>query len=910
MSTITIYQGYEYRCFLSDIYQANGNGEIDREEFYYPQYMQAAKCIDEITMRKAEYDGSVEQERERQRTRRSQWGREADAPAEDYRYSNERSRMGYPNNIIGFCAKRGQGKTSAMLTMVRALTEKEKKKPAVRQFWNNAHVKNGARLEKRGDASEDESPVIDSKYFALGTIDPTTMEKRDSILEIIVARMLQKVQDVHEEELSSDRRGGKAETERYRDLLAEFQDVSQKVRLLKHSKPIDDYDDISKISETDDSRSAKHAFVKLVKDFLRYIEADMLIVPVDDADMDPNRVYEVVEDLRKYCIVPGVIIMMAVHLDTLKTCIEQQYVKSYQHLLKTGIDTDHMKRYQCREMAERYVDKLIPDLHQIHLPYINDKIRDGADVKLIYRAPAKGKNEPGEDLLAYPDVPDGYQDRLARLVYEKTGVILCNRPGYMHRFMPKRYRELTHMLSFFTRLTDIQVSGDFSLKNLIMYQYFGIKIQNKAGNTIPEEEVRECLERRIRNLDQLESYFFQHWCPVNLTKNQCDKLNKIRSAPLSIKNKRTIEVLKAYCEVEHATEFFTNENERVFIDPVELVTYADVLEALAEVKRRLDSPFKYDFVYAVQMYYTIYMNKILCLRLSQKTSFSDLEYLTQGIITPFDKDYSVVKCCDNEIVPLRYLYPCDKKGYIRQEIFNEWNKQEDHQYYYESPEGYFRFDPFAYLMFKFYVLARDSHSKREAEREIKSLQSEAEHAEASVQGTIQDKISERKKIKEEIQERGTYVAAAVSTALQYICNYDLQYSVKKRVLDRIRTDVPIGTGDFIGDVLSYIYGNFFKVLYGGKEYGLKAHELPIKVTGFSSVDELIQYEDATGKSAGDYALLGWDSVEPCPVNRDAVQMSPIDPLLERKDIENFMNAFTRIASALETATTGWKQKSE
>lgn len=884
MSTITIRQGYEYRTFLSDIYKIKSNKkenpENNKEELYYPQYMQAAKCIDEITMRKNEYYVSLKQEQESARTfyhqRYYMDNEDIESLNYDYDegYSNQRSKMGYPNNIIGFCAKRGQGKTSAMLAMVRALIEKEsrsyKEKAIVEKFWNDAHRKNIALLENNSSNGE-KSPVLDARYFALATIDPTTMEKRDSILEIIIARMLQKVQEVHQETLETDRRGTNGDTKNYREILKDFQDAFQKVRALKHSKPVDSFDDLSKISETDDNRSTKRAFIKLVENFLKCIGAQMMIIPVDDADLDPHRVYEVVEDLRKYCIVPGVIIMMAVHLDTLKTCIEQQYVKSYKYLLQTGYDTDHMKRYRCREMAERYVDKLIPDLHQIHLPYVDDKIRDGTPVKLVYETAKKEKGKGRKDLLAYPNVPDWYQDRLARLIYEKTGVILIEKPGYLHNFMPRRYRELTHMLSFFTRMTDIKISGMYSLEKLIKYQYFGIVDSIDEGFV---DNIEEYLDRRIRNIDQLETYFFQHWCPVNLTKNQCDKLNKIRIAPMSIKNKRTIEVLKAYCVTEHAKEFFTEKNEKVFIDSDQIVTFADVLEALTEVKRRLDSPFKFDFVYAIQMYYTIYMNKIVSVCLKQKKPFTDLRRLTQGVITPYNRNYSVVERVDKDAKmaqPERWLIPCDPKGYLNKYDVDWWAEKRGKSL---NISDHFRFDPFRYLLFQLDVLEEDFNKFVKYQN---------------------DPTKEEEK--REISSKALNLAGIASEALQYICNYDLQYSVRKNVLEHV-SDKELLTG-----MVADIYHRFIDVVNGIGINNQKVHSLPITARGIvnskEEVYEEVYKEDFDKFNVYSGFLIELEQVKPKPTERGTKEPTEIENILARSDVSSFMTVFSSIATALE-----------
>ena len=818
MSRITIHQGYEYRTYISDIYAIYENKDQDENieggTYYYPQYMQAAKCIDEITMRMMEFN-----EDRNSRNNGNYLSESAFENDGSESYSNDHSWMGYPNNIIGFCAKRGQGKTSTMLAMVRALMaiNPYKNRSVVNEFWNNAHKMNLAV-----DMDNEMSPVLTTKYFALGTIDPTTMEKSDSILEIIIARMLQKVWKQRKDLAEFSHNEKPKETEMYRELLKKFQDVSQKVRALKQ-KRADEYDDILKISETDDNRSTKYAFVELVNLFLEYIGKDMIIVPVDDADLDPQRVYEVAEDLRKYCVVPGVIVMMAVHLDTLRTCIEQRYVENYKYLLRSEYTTDHMKQYQCREMAERYVDKLIPDLHQVHLPYFHDRIQDGMDIKLFYFSQMKDENGRKQDLLGRENVPVFFQDRLMRLIYEKTGIILIEKPGYLHNFMPKRYRELTHMLSFFTRMMDIDISGKFKLENLIKFRYLNIPIEGVA-----DDEVEQYLEIRIQNMDQMENYFFQHWCAVYLTKNQCDKLNRLRDAPLDIKNIRTMEILKAYCESDHKDEFIKEESEKNSCFYLGTnVSFADVLDALSQVKKRLNSQFKYDFVYAIQMYYTIYMNKIICRCLKRGDGFDDLRKLTNGLIMPFDDKYSVVKKVEKYkkmIQPERWLVPCDDKGYLNPYNIDQWYVKNDRSL---ADSEYYRFDPFLYLFFCLSEFYKKVILLSEQKQTGKHMKGYMKH-------NNEDAIIE---IKRDIEER----IPSVVVALQYLCNYDLQYFVKKNTLKYLQFEHDVrlaAMSVYVGDQKLGVMG-IFSVLKGKK--GTKQiHSLPICCTEFK-VQSSISY---------------------------------------------------------------------
>lgn len=616
MCNITIYKGFEHRTYVKNIYDVQDlDGEIRlaiTDDFYYPQYNQAAMCIDEITTRMEEYlDNKYKDD------------------VVDVRFDNNSSLMGYPNNIMAFCSRRGQGKTSAMLAIMKALKDKDLKdsKKGAELFWNEAHRLNSDRLNLCA-TQKDKSLVLDKRFYVFATIDPTTMEVHDTVLNIILARMTVKARAVYQSRQKEGR--GDNDLPCYRNVMKKIHETVRKIDSIKHKHVLGDIDELERISETDDNRSTKFAFRELVQEFLRYIDYDVLVISVDDADMAPDRSYEITEDLRKYCVVPQVVIMMAVHLATLKNCVEQHFIDTYKLLLDTKYATDHMPKYACRNIAQRYIDKMLPDIHQIHMHYIEEKIEEGKEVILYYL--------DAEDKNVLPDVngASDYVGVLARLIYDKTGVVLLDTNYWLHNFMPKRMRELTHMLSYFTKMDDIDDKDrNYDLVNLMLYKFYDVNPNSLFENVSFDPVVADkCIKNRMENLDKLEDYFFEHWCPVNLSKRLCNEMVQLRTAPLESKNRRALEIMRSYGE---AGDEITN-SERAkgeFKYEPSSYTYADVLIESKRLRDNVKSPFKYDLRYAIVMYYTICMNKILSKSLfyNDCSILNELKTLTQSQIS-------------------------------------------------------------------------------------------------------------------------------------------------------------------------------------------------------------------------------------------------------------------------------------
>lgn len=81
----------------------------------------------------------------------------------------------YSNNIIAFCGARGQGKTSAMLSFSHALPTTRKKGDPGKGF-SSAEVGNAC-------------------FFVLPPIDPTMLEQNELALELILARLLDEINE-------------------------------------------------------------------------------------------------------------------------------------------------------------------------------------------------------------------------------------------------------------------------------------------------------------------------------------------------------------------------------------------------------------------------------------------------------------------------------------------------------------------------------------------------------------------------------------------------------------------------------------------------------------------------------------------------------------------------------------------
>ena len=111
-----------------------------------------------------------------------------------------------------------------------------------------------------------------------------------------------------------------------------------------------------------------------------------LLIAIDDLDLCNQAAYKLAEQIRKYLIIPHVVIVMAVKNDQLQLAIQEKNINEYKELIRYTKKTDNMGirnelDNEIKNMAERYVAKLIPIARRIYMP----KMQIFSDLKIVYK---------------------------------------------------------------------------------------------------------------------------------------------------------------------------------------------------------------------------------------------------------------------------------------------------------------------------------------------------------------------------------------------------------------------------------------------------------------------------------------------------------------------------------------------
>ena len=288
--TIRIARGQEDRAIIECIYQEN--------LFFQELYEQARNCTNEILR--------VNEQVERQwENKRSQTARTPCAASgknlNPISYSAFRSKTkaeyyscSHFCNLIAFCADRGQGKTSAMLSYATALSNiqmqgEEDWRARKNKFWEDTLVGN-------------------AQYEVLRSIDPTEMEPEDSILKIVLSQMYVHFQTVYEQECDNTASSYSLREQLAGQLQEKFLHCFHLADLLNDDKrkspPANAEDEMEFISETGGGVNFRKVLCELFEEYLFFItggENSYLVIPIDDADLNIGRVYRCWKTSENIC---------------------------------------------------------------------------------------------------------------------------------------------------------------------------------------------------------------------------------------------------------------------------------------------------------------------------------------------------------------------------------------------------------------------------------------------------------------------------------------------------------------------------------------------------------------------------------------------------------------------------------
>lgn len=441
-------------------------GDIrEPEDFMYPSYQQAMRALLEIV---------------RQTDSFHQLARNAD---EDELAD---ALFCYNGNIIVFEGERGRGKTQMMLSFTRILRNYTKNRK-----WETKDGRNP--IDFLGE--EGQKSLADARFHVFPPISPSVLEDNQNILFLILSRLYDYASSLLGHSRKTDENDRNKLIKLFSACLSGIDGI-KRGNAFRQSN--DDKLELADLQDISDGAALRSKFHELVQELNRIEdsgkEKGFLVIQIDDADSQIKNGYKAIEDIRKYLVIPNVIIVMSADISFLHKVIIQEQGRFF-----TGLcEKDGALCAELVQMSRKYIDKLIPPSHMVHLPKLEQTIENSPD-SLIF---CYVFDDTGESVFKWMDNGDVWdvQNMLFMLIYRKTGIVFVRPAAYLHNIVPRSIRGLNQLLYFLSQMEDIPPLGEEAWRD----------------SPTLAQKIQEQLRVAMPNLDAFERYFSNTWVEVKL----------------------------------------------------------------------------------------------------------------------------------------------------------------------------------------------------------------------------------------------------------------------------------------------------------------------------------------------------------------------------------------------------------
>ncbi len=364
------------------------------------------------------------------------------------------------NNIITFCGERGTGKSSAMISFAQALLEK------------NRWITNEGILAKYS-------------FHAIEVIDPSLFEKEENIFEVILAQLFSSF----EKELNDSEKNRDLKDKR--SVLKLFEKVYGNLRTIKKNGVKYDGEALETLSQLACGANLRNNFKELVEKYLEFVtgkkENTALILAIDDFDLNVEAVAEMAEQIRKYLLLPRVVILMAANIEQLSDAKEQAIRNSFSTMLKHDAFSS-----DPTEMTINYLRKLLPNPRCIQLPVLNEVSNQKISIQL--------KNT--EKIQFYESI----ENAILKELKAKTDLVFLKNLESTHYLVPNNLRELVHFLNFIHGLDGSKLENIKAFRDYILYGEYTRGLPSKLRETFQKIYQADASEKNKILIQHLTNY--------------------------------------------------------------------------------------------------------------------------------------------------------------------------------------------------------------------------------------------------------------------------------------------------------------------------------------------------------------------------------------------------------------------
>ncbi len=451
----------------------------------------------------------------------------------------------YPNNIIAFIGERGSGKTSCMLSVTEMLQNK-----------------------KESNAFQNYPVLNTTQFVSVNVIEPSFINDKANVLELVVATLFRNFKEKVEKGVEH------IDLNKKHSLLEAFQKVQENLKYIKNgTTELETIDSLLQLSSSVDLKENMRALVSSYLEFMNGTQQSILLLPIDDIDLNTKYAYDMVEQIRKYLVLPNVLILVSLKLDQLEQVLRNDFTKQFSDSLNKAQDKNPLLG-DIQQMAERYIQKLLPLAHRIFMPDMEAAMDKPY---LVYVTNDEAQEKYTKDCEDYKnDESKILKHQILSLIFEKTRFLFYNTKGKVSYIIPRNLREFRNLVAL--------------LENLPAYN------GDKYGN---------CYSKTI-----FKKYFYETWCENNLSAEKNILFSQITSVQDAVDINATVlhslrnllKQLNVYDELKNADyyKYILSENNYKWN-----ISLGDVMAILNYYESHTASIDDLKFVFAVKTHYSM-----------------------------------------------------------------------------------------------------------------------------------------------------------------------------------------------------------------------------------------------------------------------------------------------------------------
>lgn len=339
------------------------------------------------------------------------------------------------SNVVAFCGDRGEGKTSALMTIHNILQD-------------------SIAFENAVDAKlfpESNNKITKDTFKVLKLVEPAFFDEQHNLLELLIGQMYADILRADQEKnpkTDSYAFEFNEDIAKRNHLMRHFQEVRSSLRIINQPSNKSAYDNLEEIDQLAAGIELKDKLNELLRCYAKYFRKERVLISIDDLDLNVSEGYRMAEEIRKYLSSPQVcVIMIAIKVDQLVEVV-QSYLRTQMDYIVSDIT--------ITEMALRYVTKLLPLSHRVMMPTGESIAEKPLNIVI------NNESEPFESV----------KDAVVRLIYRKTRYIFVNGRN-LSPIVPTNLRAVRHLIGLLCNMHNVtNTSGEEIIQNKAIFKHY------------------------------------------------------------------------------------------------------------------------------------------------------------------------------------------------------------------------------------------------------------------------------------------------------------------------------------------------------------------------------------------------------------------------------------------------------